>query len=159
MLQFPSRLSAAMVWLLLAVGLVSSQDPGQVRQARAVDQDPGAGQDYLQQTEQQWDGQTAWFTGSSECCTLHVSPAKTVVQRVSVTGGRAGVSSASPSTGRRGGGCSAWSAGATGPAPTATPAGSTSTGTSITHNIHNTSHQPAAPEIEDSLPLQRLNQR
>ena len=139
MFQFPSRLSAAMVWLLLVglVGLVSGQDPGpsQVRQARAVDQDPGAGPDYLQQTEQQWDGQTAWFTGSSECFTLYVTPPKVVVQRVSVTGGRAGVSSASPCTGRRGGGCSVWSAGGTGPGPTATPAGSTSTGTSIPQHL------------------------
>ena len=30
-------------------------------------QDDGSGKTYLEQTETSWDGQTAWFTGSSKC--------------------------------------------------------------------------------------------
>ena len=29
-------------------------------------QDDGSGKTYLEQTETSWDGQTAWFTGSSK---------------------------------------------------------------------------------------------
>ena len=36
-------------------------------EARAeAQQDDGSGKTYLEQTETSWDGQTAWFTGSSK---------------------------------------------------------------------------------------------
>ena len=37
-----------------------------VVRAGDVQQDDGSGKNYLEQTETSWDGQTAWFTGSSE---------------------------------------------------------------------------------------------
>ena len=35
--------------------------------AAGAQQDDGSGKTYLEQTETSWDGQTAWFTGSSKC--------------------------------------------------------------------------------------------